>query len=63
MEDDLMWLAPFVAQPQQSSQQNTIKIDLHGPMDVAGFHVWNYNKHVDDTCRGVKERTCCTCGM
>jgi len=22
---------------------------------VAGFNLWNYNKNVDDTCRGVKE--------
>jgi len=36
--------------------RNLIRIDLGDTKrEVAGFNVWNYNKNVEDTCRGVKE--------
>jgi len=44
-----------------SRQCNLIRIDFggHGQRpfrrDIAGFNIWNYNKNVEDTCRGVKE--------
>lgn len=58
-----MWLAPFFKPPppsaddeDQPTQRNVIRIDFGGARcDVAGFHIWNYNKCAEDTCRGVKE--------
>jgi len=36
--------------------RNIIHVDFGGAkQEVAGFHIWNYNKNVEDTCRGVKE--------
>lgn len=41
---------------EASLPRNLIRIDLgEVPREVTGFHMWNYNKTVEDTCRGVKE--------
>lgn len=66
-DDAHMWLAPFLKATSSSAKgfsgshlepeasRNLIRIDFTEPREVAGFNLWNYNKNVEDTCRGVKE--------
>lgn len=61
-DDCHMWLAPFIKPPATAlgeeipDQRNVIRIDFGGARhEVAGLHIWNYNKSAEDTCRGVKE--------
>mmetsp|Transcript_6886 Transcript_6886/g.20104 ORF Transcript_6886/g.20104 Transcript_6886/m.20104 type:complete len:781 (+) Transcript_6886:3-2345(+) len=49
--DDInMWLAPL----DWEDQANTISIDLKSRRKVSGLRLWNYNKSLEDTLRGVK---------
>lgn len=50
-DDAHMWLAPLMPKPHQ----NVINLNLGSRQEVSGFHVWNYNKSVEDTSRGLKE--------
>ncbi|CAE8612015.1 unnamed protein product, partial [Polarella glacialis] len=56
-DDRHMWLAPFLkAQDAQEAPRNLIRFDFGGEkQEVAGFNMWNYNKNVEDTSRGVRE--------
>jgi len=63
-DDYHMWMAPFTKVSEnlvatngcEASMRNIIRFDFRDPkQEVAGFHIWNYNKNVEDTCRGVKE--------
>ncbi|CAK9079564.1 unnamed protein product [Durusdinium trenchii] len=61
-DDSHMWLAPFLKVPNNSvgdaseaNQRNTIRLDFANPCEVAGFNIWNYNKNMEDTCRGIRE--------
>jgi len=67
MDDAHMWLAPFVKDSGSSAvhlpggedfaqRRNLIRIDFCGGRhEVAGFNLWNYNKNIEDACRGVRE--------
>ncbi|KAL2635160.1 hypothetical protein R1flu_006639 [Riccia fluitans] len=48
--DQHMWLIPF----ESAKREHWIRIDLGMPLPVAALKIWNYNKNLDDTCRGVK---------
>ncbi|KAL3692610.1 hypothetical protein R1sor_006261 [Riccia sorocarpa] len=48
--DQHMWLIPF----ESAKKEHWIRIDLGMPLPVAAIKLWNYNKNLDDTCRGVK---------
>jgi len=66
-DDSHMWIAPFLkAAPlvdprtglhaEPTPMGNLIRIDFgEARQEVAGFNIWNYNKNVEDTCRGVRE--------
>jgi len=65
-DDDHMWMAPFVKLPPEgrvgangfteAHAGNIIRIDFgDSKQELAGFNMWNYNKNVEDTCRGVRE--------
>eukprot|EP00931_Biecheleriopsis_adriatica_P060466 TRINITY_DN36321_c0_g1_i1.p1 TRINITY_DN36321_c0_g1~~TRINITY_DN36321_c0_g1_i1.p1 ORF type:complete len:1561 (+),score=282.18 TRINITY_DN36321_c0_g1_i1:78-4685(+) len=63
-DDSHMWLAPFLkvgaagkgALAQDEAPRNMLRIDFGGQKhEVAGFNMWNYNKNVEDTCRGIRE--------
>jgi len=65
-DDSHMWMAPFVKasafdrptgiQTDTPPMGNLIRIDFgDARQEVAGFNIWNYNKNVEDTCRGVRE--------
>lgn len=43
-----MWLVPTGSMPE-------IRIDLRSPQFLFGLRIWNYNKSLDDTARGVKQ--------
>ena len=44
-----MWLIPF-----DPHGRHTVTIDLGRLVPVTALHIWNYNKNVDDTSRGVR---------
>ncbi|KAG6545885.1 hypothetical protein Mapa_012540 [Marchantia paleacea] len=48
--DHHMWLIPF----EGAKSKHWLRIDLGVPLPVAALKIWNYNKNLDDTCRGVK---------
>jgi len=62
-DDSHMWLAPFMKATAGNSscdgaeelQRNRIRLEFAKPCEVAGFNLWNYNKSVEDTCRGIRE--------
>eukprot|EP00747_Dinoflagellata_sp_TGD_P074969 gnl/TRDRNA2_/TRDRNA2_158538_c0_seq1.p1 gnl/TRDRNA2_/TRDRNA2_158538_c0~~gnl/TRDRNA2_/TRDRNA2_158538_c0_seq1.p1 ORF type:complete len:895 (-),score=157.62 gnl/TRDRNA2_/TRDRNA2_158538_c0_seq1:28-2325(-) len=64
-DDSHMWMAPFLkvsAPPGHADLDvsaplpyNTISVDFGDQKEVTGLNLWNYNKNVEDTCRGVKE--------
>ena len=47
-----MWLIPYTP-----GDAHTLTIDLGAPRRVYGLRVWNYNKTLDDTMRGVRRVT------
>lgn len=49
MDDHHMWLIPFTP-----GQSHLIWIDLQSPTAITGLRLWNYNKNVEDTSRGVR---------
>eukprot|EP00439_Symbiodinium_sp_Y106_P001219 s1091_g1.t1 len=59
MDDQHMWLAPFLkaeaAEAAGDSDRNYLRILFDSDREVAGFNIWNYNKNLEDTCRGVRE--------
>ncbi|CAE7406632.1 Katnip [Symbiodinium natans] len=63
VDDQHMWLAPFLKAAPETldddqndvSQRNYIRISFDADREVAGFNVWNYNKNLEDTCRGIRE--------
>ena len=44
-----MWLIPFT-----DGQDHLLTVDLGQPTPLIGLRVWNYNKSIDDTFRGVR---------
>lgn len=64
-DEQHMWLAPFMRTGQQEVRRgvfgdgplqcNILRVDFGVRQEVAGFNIWNYNKNIEDTCRGVKE--------
>ncbi|KAM7448574.1 hypothetical protein ABFA07_003481 [Porites harrisoni] len=50
MSDEHMWLIPFT-----DGQDHLLTVDLGQPTPLIGLRVWNYNKSIDDTFRGVKQ--------
>eukprot|EP00929_Paragymnodinium_shiwhaense_P058058 TRINITY_DN29084_c0_g1_i1.p1 TRINITY_DN29084_c0_g1~~TRINITY_DN29084_c0_g1_i1.p1 ORF type:complete len:1223 (+),score=256.63 TRINITY_DN29084_c0_g1_i1:68-3736(+) len=63
-DDTHMWLAPLVkvsaeegiAEDGVSVPRNILSINFGGEeREVAGFHLWNYNKSKEDTSRGLRE--------
>ncbi|GLD92387.1 hypothetical protein PINS_up000920 [Pythium insidiosum] len=55
-DDTHMWLIPF-----GSNQE--IRIDLKREQNIYGLRVWNYNKSVDDSFRGVKQLSVAVDGL
>ena len=49
MSDEHMWLIPFT-----DGQDHLLTVDLGQPTPLIGLRVWNYNKSIDDTFRGVR---------
>jgi len=49
MDDHHMWLVPF-----NPGQPHLLWIDLQSPTPITGLRLWNYNKNLEDTCRGVR---------
>ena len=49
MSDEHMWLVPFT-----DGQDHLLTVDLGQPTPLIGLRVWNYNKSIDDTFRGVR---------
>ena len=49
MSDEHMWLIPFT-----DGQDHLLTVDLEQPTPLIGLRVWNYNKSIDDTFRGVR---------
>lgn len=47
--DHHMWLIPF----EGAKSEHWLRIDLGVSLPVAALKIWNYNKNLDDTCRGV----------
>ena len=47
-DDVHMWLAPL-----QPGNAHTLTIKLRKPTTLRGFRIWNYNKCLDDTYRGI----------
>jgi len=50
MSDEHMWLIPFT---ECSSHQ--LRIHLRCSTPVTGLRLWNYNKSLEDTYRGVSK--------
>ncbi|CAM6100708.1 unnamed protein product [Calypogeia fissa] len=48
--DRHMWLIPF----DGLQSEHWLKVDMGTPVPIAALMIWNYNKNLDDTCRGVK---------
>lgn len=48
MNDENMWLIPF---DEEATQY--MKVNFPHPTTVTGIRIWNYNKSLEDTCRGV----------
>lgn len=48
--DRHMWLIPF----DGLESEHWLRIDLGEPVPIAALTIWNYNKNLDDTCRGVR---------
>ncbi|CAD5110948.1 DgyrCDS304 [Dimorphilus gyrociliatus] len=48
-DDQYMWLAPFT-----SGENHYVTINLPSSRELCGIRIWNYNKSLDDTYRGVK---------
>ncbi len=48
MDDNHMWLTPFRPAAQW------IKITFDSPIVMRAMRIWNYNKSLDDTARGIK---------
>lgn len=48
-DDQNMWLAPFT-----SGENHYVTINLPSAKELCGIRIWNYNKSLDDTYRGVK---------
>ena len=49
-DDSHMWLAPI----PNNGKPNTLTIALRDISEISGLRLWNYNKSLDDTARGVK---------
>ena len=47
-DDQHMWLAPL-----SPGTQHTLTLTLDTPTALSALRVWNYNKSVEDTYRGV----------
>jgi len=64
-DDRHMWMAPFnkvlptgllYRDVNLPPTGNYIRINFGDCRhEIAGFNIWNYNKNIEDTCRGVKE--------
>jgi len=62
-DDKHMWLAPFLkvgagkaGASQDEAPRNILRIDFGAEKrEVAGFNMWNYNKNIEDACRGIRE--------
>lgn len=48
MSDENMWMIPF-----NEDGTHLIKITFVEPTVITGLRVWNYNKSLEDTFRGV----------
>jgi len=49
LSDENMWLIPY---DEDSTQY--LKINFQQPTTVTGIRIWNYNKNLEDTCRGAR---------
>ncbi|XP_046856721.1 katanin-interacting protein-like isoform X3 [Xenia sp. Carnegie-2017] len=47
--DEYMWLIPFTL-----GEDHTLSIHLKERKEIAGLYIWNYNKSLEGTYRGVK---------
>ena len=48
MSDENMWMIPY-----EDGNAHYLKINFNEPTIVTGLRIWNYNKSLEDTYRGV----------
>ena len=48
VSDEHMWLIPFTP-----GQNHVLTITFRQKVNIIGFRLWNYNKSLEDTIRGV----------